>query len=167
MKRIFLLRHATAPRLEGQSDRERALNEKGKRESFEIGVYMNNNNYKPDLVLSSDSPRTTDTFNILNKLLTLKNIEFTNELYNVSSFEILEKIEGVDNSIESVMIVSHNPGVTSVQDIIGVKAALELMQRSKNYDVSGKLVVIDSECENWIEVSRSKNNIIDVFFPNS
>jgi phosphohistidine phosphatase len=165
VKRLFLLRHAEAPRKQGDTDRQRKLNGKGKKESISVGSYMFSRKYKPELTISSDSPRTIETVEIVNSVLKANKAIFTVDLYNASSHQVLEIIEHSLDDINNLMIVGHNPSITSVLDLLDAKATRDDLIKSRNYEFTGKLVVVDSDARCWNEISNANNNIVDVYFP--
>lgn len=165
MKRLFLLRHGEAPRKQGESDKQRMLNSYGKKEALSVGSHMLSKKYMPDLVISSDAPRTVQTLEIVSAAVGTSKIIFTVDLYNVSGHQVLEVIEHSLNDINHLMIVGHNPSITSVLDLLAPKSTREGLIKSRNYEVTGKLVVIDSDAESWATISKANNKIVDVYFP--
>lgn len=166
MKRLFLLRHGEAPRKQGDTDRQRRLSVNGKKEAMSVGSYMISKSYKPEQTVSSDSPRTIETFELLNSVINSNRAIFTVDLYNVSGHQVLEIIEHSQDDTNNLMIVGHNPSITSVLDLLSAKATRDNLIKSRDYEVTGKLVVIDSDAENWSKISKANNKIVDVYFPN-
>ncbi len=168
MKRLFLLRHANAPRGSNESDADRKLNDLGYKEAAELGNFLMHNNAILDLVKSSDSIRTRQTLGKIFEVIPKKpKTLFTHELYNVSGHEILETIKSSDQAITNLMIVGHNPGITSVLDLIDPSASADTTLKARNYEVTCKLVILKCFCTDWAEVGFCKTEIDNVFFPSN
>jgi phosphohistidine phosphatase len=109
----MLLRHAKSswadPTL---ADVDRPLSPRGERASKKIAKHMLRNKARPDLVLCSSSLRTRQTLAaIAPSLGTRCSIEVVPELYAASAEELFERLRMLPDSVESVMIIGHNPGL--------------------------------------------------------
>lgn len=113
MKYLYLFRHAdTLPPQGDQSDHERVLSELGQEECARIGNFLKEEELKPDYALCSTAVRTRTTLGLVAKILG-KPIEaqFEHSLYLASPGEIFHQLNGLSNTIESAMVVGHNPGI--------------------------------------------------------
>jgi len=113
-KNIILIRHAKSdwdnPLL---SDHQRILNNRGKRDLPIMASVLIQSYPKIDYALSSDSARTQETINSLKKYgYELPEIHFTKNLYlaNIEQFE--SEISALHNSINSIVVCAHNPGIS-------------------------------------------------------
>lgn len=113
LKKLYLLRHAKSDQnADVASDKERPINPRGKKDCITIGNYLKANSIRPDLVLCSDAVRTTQTANNIFKTAGFDvPIVFLKELYLATPGEILKEIAKIDNSISSIMVICHNPGI--------------------------------------------------------
>jgi len=113
MKRLFLVRHAKAvigdPSI---LDHDRKISADGIRDIKKISYYLKNNNLNPDHIISSTSIRTLETINILNENINGK-IYTDPLLYNAHIIDIEKIIKDVQDKHSSLMIVGHNPSMTS------------------------------------------------------
>ncbi len=168
MKRLFLLRHGHAPRGSNESDADRKLSNLGYAEAAEVGNFITKKNYNLELIKSSNSIRTRQTIGKLFEILPQKpKTIFTSELYNVSGHEILEIVKSSDSNIDNLMIVGHNPGITSVLDLIDPIASTDESLKARDYEVTCKLVVLKCFCTDWIELGSCKVEIDSIFFPSN
>lgn len=98
----------------GQTDHQRSLNARGKRDTPQIAQKIKDYGILPDLILVSDAQRTRETWQILSEILPSAPTRFTHDLYLASAQQIIKTIEEVDPLIDTVLILAHNPGITDV-----------------------------------------------------
>lgn len=115
MKTLYLLRHAKSswdhPEL---SDLERPLNERGKRDAPRMGKWLTQHIKAPDLVLCSPSVRTLATISKVGHELGLKGDDYKidRRLYLASPRTLREIVRAAPDTIETLMLLGHNPGLT-------------------------------------------------------
>lgn len=129
MKTLYLLRHAqAAPATPPQmSDFERTLTPQGLHDAETVGKFMQDNGFKPDIVLCSAAKRTTQTAqNILTVLFGKQDgAQLLRELYNAPESELLETVRKADPAHDHLMLVAHNPGVADLAFSLGRIARYE------------------------------------------
>lgn len=109
---LILTRHAKSdwddPMLE---DHERPLNGRGKRSATAIGKWLNENGFRPDLVLCSTAVRTRETWERMAPGFGGAEIAVRLEklLYHAGPQEILDVLRGAEG--ETVLVLGHNPGI--------------------------------------------------------
>jgi phosphohistidine phosphatase len=117
MKTLFLIRHAKSswddPAL---PDKDRPLNDRGKRDTPKIGKRLAKRDVKPDLILSSPARRALTTAEIIAKQLDYKrkNIVVDDRLYAVGADDLLDVIHKLGDKLERVMLFGHNPELTEL-----------------------------------------------------
>ena len=111
MKTLFLVRHAKSSRDDtAMSDRDRPLNDRGKRDAPKMGERLGKRDVKPDLVLSSPATRATTAEIIARKLdYKVKDIVVDERLYAVGADDPLDVVRKLGDKLERVMVVGHNP----------------------------------------------------------
>ena len=117
MKTLFLVRHAKSSRDEpALQDKDRPLNDRGKRDAPKTGVRLAKRDVKPDLILSSPATRAFKTAKIIAKELdyNLKDIVLDERLYAVGVDDLLDVVRGLGDKLERVMVVGHNPELTAL-----------------------------------------------------
>jgi phosphohistidine phosphatase len=117
MKTLILVRHAKSSWEDAAlPDKERPLNERGKRDAPDMGKRLAKRDVKPELILSSPARRAFATAKIIAKSLRykLKNIVVDDRLYPGAADEILNSIHRLDKQLDRVMIVGHNPALADL-----------------------------------------------------
>lgn len=111
---IYLIRHAKSSwDNPGQTDWERDLNDRGRRDGPRMAEYCLRNFPAPARILSSDSQRTRSTarFLIESGWVAHDRVTYSNELYLASGDRILDSLESLDENVDSVAVLAHNPGI--------------------------------------------------------
>jgi phosphohistidine phosphatase len=116
---LYLLRHAKSswddPTL---ADHERPLAPRGRRDTKRIAKHLQRVRIEPELVLCSSATRTRETLDRLRSALATSTIALEEELYGASSDELLARIHVVPDSVGSVMLIGHNPGLHELAVIL-------------------------------------------------
>src|SRR5690242_18311036 len=115
MKHLVLLRHAAAERESpGLKDFDRPLSDRGLQEAPEAARRFATAAPIPDLLLSSPARRALETARIFARVLKypLRRLATDKRLYLAVAPELLAVVRDTDNSIERLMLVGHNPGLT-------------------------------------------------------
>lgn len=111
MKRLIVMRHAKSSwTSDAGTDHARPLNERGRRDAPLVGTALAERGWTPELVLSSDSTRTRETFDGLVSAFGEVDVTFTRDLYHAGATEVVSACEALDDSIGCVMVLGHNPG---------------------------------------------------------
>ncbi|MGQ0736903.1 MAG: SixA phosphatase family protein [Acidobacteriota bacterium] len=114
MKTLLVLRHAKSswsdPALD---DRDRPLNERGRRDAPRVGALLRTHRLRPDLIISSDAVRARLTAQEVAKAArSPAEILLDGRLYLANPNEILSVVRTVtEDQGDTVMIVGHNPGL--------------------------------------------------------
>lgn len=115
MKTLILLRHGDAS-FEADSDFERPLNDIGIAKVKASALELKKINITPDKIICSPSERTAESLSIFCDYLSIADdkIKFIKGLYNRGSDFYLNEIETMDNSVDTLLLVGHNPSISDV-----------------------------------------------------
>jgi phosphohistidine phosphatase len=112
VKRLYLLRHAKSS-WKGTSlpDRDRPLAARGRRAAKAIARHLREQGIEPELVLCSTARRARETLDRIEAALGTPTIRIESGLYGASADVLLERLRRVPDTVESVMLIGHNPGI--------------------------------------------------------
>jgi phosphohistidine phosphatase len=111
--KLFLLRHAKSswedPEL---ADHDRPLAPRGRRAAKLIAKHLRRQGIAPELVLCSSAARTRETLELIAPALgEAAPVRVEDELYAAPEQVLLERLRAVEDSVESLLLIGHNPGV--------------------------------------------------------
>lgn len=151
MKTLFLVRHAKSSWDDtALSDKDRPLDDRGRRDAPEMGKRLAKRAVKPDLILSSPARRALTTAEVIAKKLDyrLKGIVVDDRLYAGGADDLLNVIRELDDESERVMLFGHNPELTELAHRLSSKithmptcAIAELTFNAKSWSKIGKAKV--------------------------
>ena len=116
MKRLTLVRHAESSwNLPGISDFDRPLNQQGVREAHDMGKRLAEREILPDSLLTSPVKRGAGQPVIALAIgYQPEAIEPINLLYGANLPEMAALIEKLDDSLDHILIIGHNPTWTEL-----------------------------------------------------
>lgn len=106
-RRITLIRHAKAEEGDG-ADMARNLNARGQRDAVAVGEWLRATQAMPAMILCSTAQRTRQTLAALGGIVPTL---LTDRLYLASAAEMLRLLSEMDNAVQHIGIVGHNPGL--------------------------------------------------------
>lgn len=115
---LYLLRHAKAVPQGDGSDRERPLEQKGRRAAQAIAGWIAEHRLSPELVLCSPSLRTRQTLDIVAPAFARPpQILLEDGLYLATPRQLMARLRQIPAGVKSAMVIGHNPGF---QELAGV-----------------------------------------------
>ena len=113
MKQLFLLRHAKSSWDDSELiDHDRPLAPRGRRAVRLMAEHLGREGVTPALVLCSSAWRTRETLEQIAPVLGEGTpVQIEHELYAASEQRLLKRLRAVDDGVESLMLIGHNPGV--------------------------------------------------------
>jgi len=157
MKRLYLLRHAKSDWADSDKvDEDRPLSPRGRRAAPAMGRYMRREGLVPALVLASTARRTEETWELLAPALKADvPVETSEKLYLASPARLLKSIRAVDDSISSLAIVGHNPGLQALAlELTGNGEATAQARMATKYP-TGALAIFDFDIDRWMDVAAA------------
>lgn len=112
MKKLLLLRHAKSSWDDtGLADFDRPLNGRGRKAAPLMGNFMRERSLRPDLIISSPAQRARETIALVLEASGLETEpRYDERIYEATAGLLVEVIEGVEDALQEVMLVGHNPG---------------------------------------------------------
>jgi phosphohistidine phosphatase len=111
---LILVRHAKAEQVPDKPDHDRQLSPRGRRDARAIGEWLSEPSHavEVELALCSTSERTRQTLDgVVSGGASVKESRFEERIYNGSAADLLEALREVPDSVSSVLMIGHAPGV--------------------------------------------------------
>lgn len=167
MKILYLLRHAKSswgdPSL---ADHDRPLNARGRQAAPLMGAYLREGGHQPDFVLCSTATRTRETLAaVLEEMDIQPAIDWDGDIYLAAPDQLLDLLRSVPDTVESVLMVGHNPGTAILADVLcadGESPALDLMRTKFP---TAALAIIELEVDRWEETQRDCGRLLSFTRP--
>ena len=156
MRRIMLLRHAKSSWDHADlEDKDRPLASRGRAAAPMMGRFISQQNLQPDLVLCSSASRARQTWELVaaewdqTDRLGMPPVEMHSSLYLATPGELLSAVRRIDDGIEAVMIVGHNPGMEQfASNLLAQGEPKDLKKMAKKFPTAA-LAVIQLAIEHW------------------
>ena len=116
MKTLTLVRHAKSSWKDSSlADRDRPLNKRGERDAPEMARRIAAAGIRPSLIVSSPAFRAWTTAKAVAKEIGYPTefLQREGDLYLASLNDILDVLIAQDDKFNSLMVVGHNPGLTT------------------------------------------------------
>jgi len=148
MKTLLLLRHAKSSwKQPEQSDQDRPLNKRGKKEAPKVGIYLKANDLIPNLILSSTARRAHDTAQAVAEECGFEGqIDLYQDLYLSDPACYLDILHCLPDDARRVLVVGHNPDVEEM---------LTLLTDLSEHMATAALAVVDLPISSWQELSEA------------
>ncbi len=162
MKQLLLFRHAKSAWPEDVDDHERPLAARGIEASPLLGAYMQSENLTPDVALVSTARRTQETWDLVAPFL--NGCERRNEgrIYEAHAEDLLRVVQETDDSIGSLMLVGHNPGLEILALQLMKATQSEAEERLKKKFPTAALAVLSLEIEHWAHLGPD-GGVLELF----
>lgn len=160
MKTIILIRHAKSSwKNKDLKDAERPLKKRGVEDANTMARVLKEKNAGIQKLISSPAERALTTAKTFAGALGMNPAEIVvdDHLYLESKNKLLMLIHGLDEKINTVAIVSHNPGLTNLANFLTT-------EEIDNIPTSG-IVAISFETDWWNGVDKNKGKMIYFEYP--
>jgi phosphohistidine phosphatase len=140
---LIVMRHAKSSwKNPDQTDHERPLNGRGRKAAPAIAAALARQGWIPDLVLSSDSLRTRQTWQAMEDTLETDHVVFTRDLYHAGFAQAGAELASHGNGASCVLLLGHNPGWESMlYELTGEYMALK----------TADAVLLEHPSDDWAE----------------
>ncbi len=159
-KTLFIVRHAKSSWDDaGLDDRQRPLNQRGKEEAPKMGKHLAGYSVKPGLITSSPAVRALKTAEKIAKELGFKksDVAVNEGLYTFEGDGLMKVVKELDDRYGSVMLVGHNPAVTSFANEIS-NAGID------NIPTCG-VVLLEFDARKWKDVGKGGGRLLEYDYP--
>ncbi len=160
MKTLYLVRHAKSSWNNANlSDHDRPLNDRGERDAPRMGKRLGKRRPQPELIISSSALRAETTATILAETIGYPSSELKIDarLYGAEPKDVLSIIREVNDNIACIMLVGHNPTLTTVIKTLG---------RCEMDDIpTCAIAVLSFPMETWSEIAPVNGELVDFDYP--
>lgn len=150
MKILYIVRHAKSSWESGVSkDFDRPLNNRGIRSADVMSKFVSEKGIKVEKIVSSPAKRALTTAKVFAKVMKMNEseIQLEQKIYEASLKTLLEVVHELDDSVSSIMLFGHNPGLTSLANNFG--ATIDNLPTCA-------LVAFEFDVASWDEVKKGK-----------
>jgi len=160
MKQLFIIRHAKSSWKNLQmSDHDRPLNKRGFDDAPLMGKRLFSSGFKPEMIISSSALRARTTARIIADHIGFdpQKIIIEPKIYGASPFELIKLIQLFSESFERVMLVGHNPDITSLLN--------QLSDSSIDNVPTCGMGVLHFSYDKWNQVGTGKGKLLEFYYP--
>jgi phosphohistidine phosphatase len=166
MRRLMLFRHAKTEHIAPSGrDRDRRLDDRGRRNATEIGGWIAQHPPFPDRVFVSPAVRARQTWDIAWEAMShdvpQPHVEVVEELYGADPEQLLRAIRAASATNPTrLMLVGHNPGMHELAvALTGHGDAAARKALADNLPTSG-LAVFDFATSDWDDVAFRRGRLV-------
>lgn len=159
MKTLYIMRHGKAEEAYDKADYKRKLVSKGIKRSQKTAQRLLKNNEIPQLILCSNACRALDTAKVVAEELSIaqEHIQAAKELYLAPVSVLMDSFYAMDNILEHVLVVGHNPGLSEL--------VTHLSGELIDWMPTSSLFALSFDTDKWEEINTAKSTIAFSVFP--
>jgi phosphohistidine phosphatase len=160
---LVLVRHAKSDYPPSVEDHDRPLSERGERDAEAAAAALRGQ--EPELVLCSTAARARRTWDLIETGLGHPvTVRYERALYNASSRAILGLVRGIDEGVQRLAVVAHNPGTQELaEQLAGRGKGGELRRMAQKFPTAGIAVLaVDGS---WSELDAGGARLVAFHVP--
>ncbi|MEV0492888.1 SixA phosphatase family protein [Streptomyces atratus] len=165
-RRIVLLRHAKAEWSQ-DSDHERPLAERGRKDAPVAGRKLVDSGIVVDLALCSTSARTHETWKLaVHEMPKRPKTVYAERLYEASLGELIALINETPDEVRNLLIIGHNPGMHALADALSASAEGDTLARMTHGGFPTAAFAVIEFSGSWKGVEHGVGKLIEYWTPN-
>ena len=159
MKNVIFFRHGKSDwDTEEQSDHERPLKKRGVKASRKMGKYLKDTGFVPDVCITSSAQRARETLDVaLEATHWDVPVQVTDELYEASPGGVLDVLHSIEDAVENVLVVGHEPSLSMTIRLLTGGTAVRFP--------TAAMARIDLEVDSWREVNQGTGTLVWLVLP--
>ena len=166
-KTLILFRHAKSSWAGNIEDHERPLADRGRRAAPVMAQWLAGKGLKPTVALVSTARRAQETWALVAPELGKVTKRDVAEIYEAPAGRMLDAIRAVEHSVESLIIIGHNPGMEEVAKLLMKDDGGEAGARLRGKFPTAGIAVLDLPVDDWTEVEPHIADLADFVTPKS
>jgi len=164
MKRLYLLRHAKSSWKDTSlADYDRPLAGRGRRAAKAIAGHLREQGIEPELVLCSTARRARETLERIEPARATSAVRLEDDLYAASAGALLERLRSVPDTVESVMLIGHNPGLQQLALDLA-RPSPTVRELATKYPTAA-LATLTFPVSSWRELDRDTAELVALVRP--
>lgn len=166
MRRLLLARHAKSSWSDTSlMDHDRPLNGRGRRAASLVAAALEDRGFVPDLVYSSTSRRTRDTWALMEpRFGGHPRVEYLSGLYHAPPRAVLDIVAGAPPTAGTLMVLGHNPSAHALAAHLAREGSREQRDRVIRSFPTGAVAVIELAGEDW-DGADAGGRLLDFIVP--
>ncbi|MFB7918306.1 histidine phosphatase family protein [Streptomyces sp. NPDC056061] len=165
-RRIVLLRHAKAEWSQ-DSDHERPLAERGRRDAPVAGRKLVDSGIVPDLTLCSTAVRTRETWKLaVHEMPQRPRTVYEERLYEASLGELIALIDETPDDVRDLLVVGHNPGMHALADALAGSAEGDTLARMNRGGFPTASFAVVEFSGSWKSAEHGVGKLVEYWTPN-
>ena len=159
-KILYLLRHAKSSWADHSiSDFDRPLNKRGIQQAPEIAAILASKDARPQAIISSPANRAFSTAKIMAVALSSDKSKIGSDkrIYEANIQTLMYLIQELDDDLESVLLVGHNPGFSHLVNTLSRQKVAPLPTCS--------LIQLRLDIEHWNELEAECGELLSADVP--
>ncbi|MER0242037.1 histidine phosphatase family protein [Streptomyces sp. HSW2009] len=164
-RRIVIFRHAKAEWSQ-ESDHERPLAERGRRDAPAAGRWLASTGIVPELTLCSTALRTRETWKLaVPELPQRPRTVYEDRLYEASLGELIAVVNETPEDVNDLLLVGHNPGVHGLADALAGGAEGDTLARMNRAGFPTAAVAVLAFTGTWKSVEHGVGRLVAYWSP--
>ena len=160
IKKLLLVRHASSDYAGlGANDIDRNLNDRGIQQAHSMAAYIKDKGVCPDLLIVSPALRTRKTalFFVDSFGIGENKIKLVDDVYEAEPETLLEIIRNVNNVIDTLMLVGHNPSIALLSSYL----SSEVVEQVPTCGIVDLMFEVDG----WASINEGDGDLISLQSP--
>ncbi|MFD8976307.1 MULTISPECIES: SixA phosphatase family protein [unclassified Streptomyces] len=164
-RRIVLLRHAKAD-WSDESDHERPLADRGRKDAPVAGRRLAGTGIGFDLALCSTAARTRETWKLtVHELSERPRTVYEDRLYEASLGELIALLNEVSDEVSDLLVIGHNPGMHALADALAGESDGDLLPRMNRSGFPTSAYAVLAFNGSWKSVEHGVGRLVDFWTP--
>ena len=168
MKTIYLARHAKSSwNSLAATDFDRPISSRGEADAIRISEELHRLGWKPDKIIASPAIRAKQTCKILCETIhfPIDHVEWNSEIYAAYMVTLLHLLASLDENINSVMLIGHNPAMEDfLVHLCGYAAINEVKQKDGKIFTTANIAKLTTDVD-WKDLVMDEANLEKLLRP--
>ncbi len=158
-RQLLIMRHGKADWEVKVDDLQRPMTERGIEEAANVGRYLQQQSYRPDIIISSNASRAIATSKLIAEAMAISDIAQDARIYNASVETLFTVLADIDSKYKTVMIVGHNPGVETL--LLHLAKVGESFYKKGALFTTGTIAIVNMP-DDWQQLNKHCGQLVSV-----